>query len=85
LFSPKGSDWDKNIKYWESIKTDSDANFDDIKIFDANEIQPMVTWGITPEQAIAVSEKIPEPKNNTDEEALAYMHFKAKEKVEGKK
>lgn len=85
LFSPKGSDWDESVKYWESIKTDKDANFDDIKIFDGQEIQPMVTWGITPEQSIAVSDKIPEPKNKTDEEALAYMQFKANEKIEGKK
>jgi 3-isopropylmalate/(R)-2-methylmalate dehydratase large subunit len=45
----------------------------------------MVTWGITPEQAISVSNIIPKPQNKTDEEALDYMQFKANDKMEGKK
>lgn len=85
LFSPRGDDWDKNVKYWESIRSDKDAQFDDVKTFNAAEIEPMVTWGITPEQAIAVSDRIPEPQNKTDEEALDYMQFKAKDKIAGKK
>jgi 3-isopropylmalate/(R)-2-methylmalate dehydratase large subunit len=85
LFSPKGEDWNKSLQYWESIKTDKRAQFDDIRTFNASDIQPMVTWGITPEQAISVTDRIPEPVNKTDEEALEYMHFKAGEKIEGKK
>lgn len=85
LLAPKGEDWNKSLQYWESIKTDRDAQFDDIKLFNASDIQPMVTWGITPEQAIPVTDRIPEPVNKTDEEALEYMQFKAREKIEGKK
>ena len=85
LLAPKGEDWNKSLQYWESIRTDRDAQFDDIKLFNASDIQPMVTWGITPEQAIPVTDRIPEPVNKTDEEALEYMQFKAGEKIEGKK
>jgi 3-isopropylmalate/(R)-2-methylmalate dehydratase large subunit len=85
LFSPKGEDWNKSLQYWQSIKTDEDAQFDDIKSFNASDIEPMVTWGITPEQAISVSNIIPKPQNKTDEEALDYMQFKANDKMEGKK
>lgn len=85
LLAPKGEDWNKSLQYWESIRTDRDAQFDDIKLFNASDIQPMVTWGITPEQAIPVTDRIPEPVNKTDEEALEYMQFKAREKIEGKK
>jgi 3-isopropylmalate/(R)-2-methylmalate dehydratase large subunit len=85
IFSPKGQDWEESVKYWESIKSDLNATYDDVKSYQGNNIQPMVTWGITPEQAIPVSECIPSPMNKTDEEALEYMNFKAKEKIEGKK
>ncbi|BAI79749.1 3-isopropylmalate dehydratase, large subunit [Deferribacter desulfuricans SSM1] len=84
-YAPKGKEWDKRLQYWESIKSDPDANYDDVANFDAHDIEPMVTWGITPEQCIPVTEKIPEPKNDIDKEALEYMKFKPGQKIEGTK
>ena len=48
-FSPKGSDFDKAVKYWASLKTDPDASFNATYSFEASEILPQVTWGTSPE------------------------------------
>jgi homoaconitase/3-isopropylmalate dehydratase large subunit len=55
-FAPKGADWDKAVEWWTSIRSDEDAVYDDVVTFDAAEIAPTVTWGITPGQGIAVNE-----------------------------
>ncbi|WP_188020344.1 3-isopropylmalate dehydratase large subunit [Deferribacter autotrophicus] len=84
-YAPKGNEWEKRIEYWESIKSDPDADYDDIKQFEANDIEPMVTWGINPEQCISITEKIPEPKNDGEKEALEYMKFKPGMPIKGVK
>ena len=80
-YAPKN--WDEAIKYWESIKSDDDAEYDDIVTFDAEDIEPMVTWGINPEQSVKISEKIPTDKSYS--EAYEYMKFKGGEPIKGKK
>lgn len=80
-FAPKGADWDKAVAWWDSIRSDSDAEYDDVVVFDAAEIAPTVTWGITPGQAIAVDETIPTPESLPEteraiaEEAYHYMQL----------
>lgn len=68
--------WDKALSYWKSIASDKDAVFDDTVKFDVSAMKPMVTWGITPEMAIPVDEKIPEASTPAIKEALEYMKFK---------
>ncbi len=58
-FAPKGADWDKAVAWWTSLSSDADAVYDDVVTFDAADIAPTVTWGITPGQGIAVDELIP--------------------------
>jgi len=60
-FAPK--DWESAVNWWESIKSDADAVYDDVVVFDAGEIEPTVTWGITPGQGIGVNEVIPTPES----------------------
>jgi 3-isopropylmalate/(R)-2-methylmalate dehydratase large subunit len=50
-------------EYWESIKSDSDAAFDDVVEIDGSTIEPVVTWGTTPGQGIGITEPIPEPED----------------------
>ena len=76
-YAPSGASFEKAVEYWKSMASDKDASYDDIVKFDVNAIKPMVTWGITPEMAIGIDEKIPEPKNDIMKEALEYMKFKA--------
>eukprot|EP01045_Picozoa_sp_COSAG04_P032724 COSAG04_NODE_6511_length_1312_cov_0.924155_1_plen_424_part_10 len=81
-FSPKGEDWDQHMAYWQSICSDQDAVYDDVLHLDAADIKPMLTWGVTPGQAVAVDEALP-PLDMPDEadkalakKAYAHMQFK---------
>ncbi|AFY67110.1 3-isopropylmalate dehydratase large subunit [Geitlerinema sp. PCC 7407] len=79
--APKGADWDRAVEWWRSIASDADAEYDDVVVFDAADIEPTVTWGITPGQGIGISEAIPtadslpEEDRFVAEEAYAYMDF----------
>jgi 3-isopropylmalate/(R)-2-methylmalate dehydratase large subunit len=90
-FVPKGVDWDKAIAFWDSIRSDANAVYDDIVRFDASEIEPTVTWGITPGQGLGVSETIPTPENlpeserETAREAYKYMHLSPGSPIKGTK
>lgn len=73
-FSPSGDDWEKACRYWDSLASGPDAEFDDRVSFVGEEITPTVTWGINPGQAIGIGESIPVlPDNSTHQEALAHM------------
>jgi 3-isopropylmalate/(R)-2-methylmalate dehydratase large subunit len=78
-FAPTGADWDKAVEWWTSIASDRDAVYDDVVVFNAAEIAPTITWGITPGQGIGVDEKIPTPEQMPEderaiaEEAYQYM------------
>ncbi|WP_247729791.1 3-isopropylmalate dehydratase large subunit [Halovivax limisalsi] len=54
--------------YWESIRSDPDATYDDVVQIDASSLEPMVTWGTTPGQGVGVSEPIPDPSELPDDE-----------------
>ncbi len=58
-YAPKGAAWDKAVAYWDSIKSDPDAVYDEVVRYDAADIEPMVTWGITPGQSTGVAGNIP--------------------------
>ncbi len=90
-FVPKGEDWDKAVSWWESIRSDADAEYDDIVKFDAADIPPTVTWGITPGQGIGVNQTVPKLEElPTDErfiaeEAYRYMDLAPGNPIEGTK
>jgi len=78
--SPKKDNWDKALGYWESLKTDSDAAFDKEISLDGKDILPMVTWGTSPQDVVSIDGKVPNPKNeknedrkNSIERSLKYM------------
>ena len=82
LFAPKHEDWDKAINWWQSLKSDRNAIYDDVIRLDASTVEPTITWGITPGQSIGINQKIPS-KNDLHpddqfiaEEAYEYMGFK---------
>ena len=64
--SPKGSNWEKAVAYWENLKSDSEAKFDKEINLTADDIQPMVTWGTSPQDVVSIEGKIPSPLNETD-------------------
>jgi 3-isopropylmalate/(R)-2-methylmalate dehydratase large subunit len=90
-FAPKGADWEKALIWWESLSSNPDAQYDDIVIFNADNIPPTVTWGITPGQGIGVDEKIPtaaellEEDRFIAEEAYSYMDLYPGQPIQGTK
>ena len=61
--SPKGEDWEKAIKLWKTLYTDTDAFFDKELFLKAEDIAPVVTWGTSPEDVLSITERVPDPDN----------------------
>jgi len=79
-FAPKGEDWDRAIQWWRTLPGDEGAAFDREMHIDGSTIEPTITWGTTPEEALPVSARIPAPadlagadKRAHAEQALRYM------------
>lgn len=83
-FAPKGEEFELKKTYWESLKTDPEAVFDKEYSFDAEDIDPMITYGTNPGMGIKISEPIPAQMEKSDLKALAYMGFKPGESLLGK-
>ena len=75
-FAPKGDLWNKASDYWGTLQSDDNAVFDKIVKMNAVEINPMVTWGTSPEMVIDVDGTIPHIKNRSIQPALDYMGLK---------
>ena len=80
-FSPKGNEYEKKLKYWKTLKSDDGAIFDKEFHFDANDIEPMITYGTNPGMGIKISENIPLESNHSFKKSLNYMNFKAGESL----
>ena len=81
--SPKGDNWEKALNYWNGLKTDADASFDQELNLNAGEILPMITWGTSPQDVITIDGKVPNPQSENDEDkknsierSLKYMGLK---------
>ena len=81
-YAPKGEAWNKAISYWQTLKSDADAVFDKELTFDAADIEPRITYGTNPGMGIGITSTIP---SGVGEKALAYMGFKAGQKLLGTK
>jgi 3-isopropylmalate/(R)-2-methylmalate dehydratase large subunit len=64
--APKGADWDKAVALWRTVPSDEGAAFDREVALDAAAIVPMVTWGTSPEDALPITARIPEPATAPD-------------------
>ncbi len=76
-YAPKDSSFERAVAYWRSIASDVDAGYDDMVNLEGKEIEPTVTWGINPGQAVAISEHLPMPEQFPDPEGArkAYEHM----------
>jgi len=75
-FAPKGEDFEMMKVYWETLKTEEGAEFDQEYSIDASDIEPMITYGTNPGMGIKLSDSIPKNTGKSDENALEYMGFK---------
>ncbi|QLK27216.1 3-isopropylmalate dehydratase large subunit [Natrinema zhouii] len=88
-FQENPGKFDELKPYWESIRSDADAEYDDVVHIDANELEPVVTWGTTPGQGVGISDPIPEPeslpaeKQDTARRAQKHMRVEPGDTMEG--
>tara|TARA_B100000029_G_scaffold125451_1_gene119007 strand:- start:281 stop:1681 length:1401 start_codon:yes stop_codon:yes gene_type:complete len=85
--SPK-KNWDQAVEYWHKLKSDSNAKFDREVDVQGSDISPMVTWGTSPQDVVSVTDKVPDPENEKNEDrrasmnrSLNYMGLKANTKM----
>jgi 3-isopropylmalate/(R)-2-methylmalate dehydratase large subunit len=78
--TPKGIMWDRAVAIWRELHSDPDAVFDSEVLLDASKIEPMVTWGTSPDQAGPIGGVVPDPATEPDptkrlsmQRALTYM------------
>ena len=89
-YAPKGEDWDKALVAWRQLKSDDDAVFDKEIVFDAKEIEPMITYGTNPGMGISITGSIPSLEDITPgakasfQKALGYMGFEPGDVMLGK-
>ncbi len=90
-YAPKGGDWEAALGFWRSLASGADAEYDDRVRFAAAEIEPMVTWGINPGQAVGVGDRLPELESLAEDEratarkAYEHMGFRPGQAIAGAK
>ena len=84
-YAPKGEAWDQAVQEWKTLKSDDDAVFDKELVFDADDIEPRITYGTNPGMGIGITEVIPNEGGAGFEKSLNYMGFQAGQKLLGVK
>lgn len=89
-YAPRAAQWDAAVAHWRTLRSDDDARFDREVTIDAGEVRPKITWGTSPQDVIAIGERIPAPHRESDpvrrramEAALAYMGLEADRPIAG--
>ncbi|MDF0546010.1 3-isopropylmalate dehydratase large subunit [Sphingobium sp. H39-3-25] len=89
-FAPIGAAFDQAAQYWRTLKTDDDAHFDKVVRIETADLEPQVTWGTSPEDAVPITGRVPDPADYADgakraevEKSLAYMGLMAGMPLEG--
>jgi 3-isopropylmalate/(R)-2-methylmalate dehydratase large subunit len=79
-YAPAADQWNKAVAYWRTLAGDDGASFDREVTLEADAIAPMVTWGVSPEDALPITASVPDPAQEPDadrraaiERALDYM------------
>ena len=86
--SPKGEDWNKAVEFWKTLYSDKDCKFDKELEIKAENIEPLVTWGTSPQDVSPVTGLVPDPDKEKNEDrkmamkrSLDYMGLKANTKI----
>lgn len=81
-FGPSEAEWDSALSQWRAVPSDADAEFDREVQINGAAIAPMVTWGTSPEDAVAITGKVPDPasfasadKRKAAARSLEYMNL----------
>lgn len=88
-YAPSDEQFDRAVTWWKSIASDANAPYDDEVHFDADALEPMVTYGINPGQSLGITELIPDPTHLPEaeraahQEAIEFMGFKPNQPIAG--
>ncbi|AQQ68220.1 3-isopropylmalate dehydratase large subunit [Microbulbifer agarilyticus] len=87
-YAPKGEMWKLAVDNWSRLHSDDGAHFDAVVELQAEEIEPQVSWGTSPEMVVPVSALVPSPADENDatkkagiERALEYMGLEGGQKI----
>lgn len=90
-FAPNLEEWESALKDWKELFSDIDAKFDKEYTFQAEDIEPMVTYGTNPGMGISIDDFIPDGIGKSDSEnssldkSLRYMDFESGDTLKGKR
>jgi len=85
------ADYDRAVEEWKALASGKDAEYDDVYTLRGEDIEPMITWGINPGQAVGIREALPAPgdlpedQRKTAELAYSFMDFQPGDSMVGKK
>ena len=86
--SPKGETWNKAVNFMKSLYSDNGCKFDKEINIDGSEIEPLVTWGTSPQDVSPITGVVPDPEKeeNADRKmamkrSLEYMGLEANTKI----
>ncbi|GGE55091.1 3-isopropylmalate dehydratase large subunit [Actibacterium pelagium] len=85
--APKGAEWEAALAYWKTLFTDEGAHFDKVVTLKGEEIEPVVTWGTSPEDVLPISGVVPAPEDFTGgkieaaRRSIEYMGLKPGQKL----
>jgi 3-isopropylmalate/(R)-2-methylmalate dehydratase large subunit len=72
--SPKGENWDKALVFWKTLYSDKDCKFDKEININANDIEPLVTWGTSPQDVVSITGSVPDPEKEQDQDRKTAMY-----------
>jgi len=86
--SPKGENWSKAVNFWKTLYSDKECKFDKEINIEGKDIEPLVTWGTSPQDVSPVTGIVPDPDKEENEDrkmamkrSLEYMGLKANTKI----
>ncbi len=88
-YAPQGEAWQQALVNWQQLASDADSRYDQSVDIDLDRLKPMVTWGINPEQAIAIDEQVPhlselpQTHRKMAEQAYAYTKLEPGQLIKG--
>ena len=89
-FAPAGPLWEQALAYWKTLPSDEDAIFDREIEIDGSSVEPMVTWGTSPEDAVPIGARVPDPQTLADArrrensvKSLEYMDLRPGQPLDG--
>jgi 3-isopropylmalate/(R)-2-methylmalate dehydratase large subunit len=90
-FAPQGARWEAAVDNWKTLASDAGCTYDQEIVIDVAQLRPMVSWGINPEQAIMIGDKVPtlaelpQTHHTMAEQAYAYTKLTPGQPIEGQK